>query len=190
MTGGGDLERHRLAVLEMLEEAFRDPEKRSVLRTRGVSMRPFLREHDEVVIAAAAEGRIRVGELIVYRRGTLLVVHRVAAIVEGAPGRLLYDKGDNNLYLTPVIPTQVLGVVTEVVAGGRRLDLTRPSLRRLGVALARYGLRAVKAYDLARSLGRHLVRPGSGPSRLLRRGIHVALQAPIYLTASVARRWG
>ena len=175
---------HRRALLEMLQEACRDPDKRTALRTSGVSMEPLLRARDEVVIRAFPAPDIAAGDVIAFRQGDLLLVHRVVAI---GPGPVLYEKGDNNLYLSVVAPERVLGVVTEVVAAGRRLDLRAPRFRRLGRAVATYGRFAVRVLRLAQAAGRRLVRPGSAASRVARRVVVGLLQSPPRLVLTLAR---
>ena len=113
MTFPANISKHRTAVMEMLEESFRDPGKRSVLKTRGISMRPLIRDRDDIVIRSKAIDEICLGELIAYRAGDVLVVHRVVATDGVGPDRLFYEKGDNNMYVTEVAAARILGVIVE-----------------------------------------------------------------------------
>jgi len=184
-----NLVRHRQAVLEILTEQSRDPARRSALKTRGVSMAPLLRESDEVAIAGVPEAGLSPGDLIAYRQADVLFVHRLVAVVSENGARVLYEKGDNNLYLSPVAPERVLGVVTEATAGGRRLDLGSPRWRRLGRAAAAYGIRQVNVYRGLQTLGARLLEPGSLVSRLGDRLTRALLMLPVGVTLGLARRF-
>lgn len=85
----------------------------------GQSMWPTLREGDRVWVALGWEGVGR-GDLIVYRRGEGLVVHRVVAVQPKSEGGLFITQGDNRRHRdAPVAPSQVIGLVTAFERRGR-----------------------------------------------------------------------
>jgi hypothetical protein len=183
------LRRHRLAVLDVLEETCGRPGGRAALRTRGSSMAPFLLDGDEVVIEAVDPGALAPGDLIAYKNGDALLVHRVVVALAGqGDERRLWEKGDRNLYLAPVHPGRVLGAVVEVGTGSRRIGLMRWRFRLLGRAIAAYGILAVKLHEALRRAGRGL--PGEGAARAWARAvIEALLRAPGHVVLSAARRW-
>lgn len=91
---------------------------------RGHSMRPFVRDGDQVEVSPGV--RPRVGDLVLLRQGDFGVVHRVVARF----GRRLLIKGDNlpraDGWFTG---DDLLGVVVAVRHGDRRV----PSRRLLAV---------------------------------------------------------
>jgi hypothetical protein len=183
-----NLAKHRRALLDILAESSQDPGRRTALKTRGVSMAPLVRERDEVAIQALAPERIAVGDLLAFRAGDVVLVHRVVAIDRALEPPVYYEKGDNNLYLTPVTPERILGVVVEVVAGGRRLDLRAGRFVWLGRAVAAYGRRSVPLYAWLRRIGQQVLRPGSAPSRCAREVARALVQLPPRLALGAARR--
>ena len=188
MSFPANLDRHREAVFDILSEALREGRIRSALKTRGISMEPLIRERDEVVLEARPLDAIVPGALIGFRLLDALVVHRVAAIVEKDGVRLFYEKGDNNMYLTPVVPEAILGVAVAVVTAERRLDLLAPRFRRLGRFVAAWGLVAVKLFGAARAQGRRVFPLGSPASRVARSLLYALLQLPIRVPLAIARR--
>jgi hypothetical protein len=90
------------------------------LDTRGDSMVPLIRSGGFLRVEAVKPERLRLGDVIVYRVGELLVAHRlVRKRREGGSLRLL-SKGDAFSWRAgeEVAPEQVLGRVTTV--RGRR----------------------------------------------------------------------
>ena len=188
MSFPANLAKHRAALLDVLGEALRAAGQRTVLKTRGISMAPFLRTRDEVVIRAVAADAVRPGTIVAYRSGDLLLVHRVVAVERRADGITFYEKGDNNMYLTRVEAARVLGRVTEVATGRRTLTLDRVGQRLVGRLVATGGKAQVRAYDLIRRTGARLLAPGSRASRAARRLVYAGLLAPTRVLL-VGARW-
>ncbi|MEM5804688.1 MAG: S26 family signal peptidase [Candidatus Aenigmatarchaeota archaeon] len=59
------------------------------------SMRPTF-DDDTLIIAKPVD--LRVGDIVLYRRGSDLIVHRIVAIEERSEGIFYKMKGDNNLW--------------------------------------------------------------------------------------------
>lgn len=99
------------------------------LRLRGGSMTPFIRDGDEVEIAACPPDPPRPGQVLLYRSGDgtgAPVVHRLVRVLARRSGGRLVFKGDANPWLDPpVMLSQVQGRVVARWRGGRRRDLTR-----------------------------------------------------------------
>ena len=91
----------------------------------GMSMFPFIRSGDAVVIEVAPWSDLRRGDVIYYERDCRLIAHRVlvAPIDVSAPA---VTKGDTLLTLDPpVLPAQLIGRVTAVERNGRAHSLRR-----------------------------------------------------------------
>ena len=78
----------------------------------GVSMEPTLQSGDLVlVIRRVSPDDIDLGDVIVYRRGRTLIIHRVVRVEDG----VMITKGDNNwLPDPPVGASEIVGKVLEV----------------------------------------------------------------------------
>jgi hypothetical protein len=120
------------------------------LTITGMSMAPFLRPGDEVLVQyvlpePAESGRLgpplelplRPGDIAVMRQPTALFVHRV---LRASP---LITQGDNNASPDPGVPLEaVLGRVTAVRRAGHLVQLARPRWRFVGLLTA-IGLQAL-----------------------------------------------
>ena len=92
----------------------------------GGSMRPTIRGGETLIAAPAAPGAIARGEIILFRRGTRLVAHRVVRIGAGADGapRFLTRGDAASGPDLPVRAEDVLGRIVAVERKGARVDLT------------------------------------------------------------------
>lgn len=91
-----------------------------VSTTVGVSMWPLLRDRRDTVVVTPAHGRLRVGDVPLYRRGDAYVLHRCVEVGPDAYTML----GDNCLaYEYGVTDAQVIGVLTGLYRDDRPVDL-------------------------------------------------------------------
>ena len=124
-----------------------------IYTTTGMSMRPFLRSgQDLMVIEAKKEGRCRVRDVVLYRRDSgKYVLHRIMAVRE----RDYVLCGDNCWQLEPGIrDDQILGVLTAVIRQGKRTEVSEAGYRRkVFTWWALYPVRAV-AFWLRYQFGR------------------------------------
>lgn len=100
-----------------------------IYTTTGMSMRPFLRSgQDLMVIEARKEGRCRVRDVVLYRRDSgKYVLHRVMAVRKDD----YVLCGDNCWQLEPGIrEDQILGSLTAVIRNGKRTEVSEPGYRR------------------------------------------------------------
>jgi hypothetical protein len=86
--------------------------KQSILTIHGWSMSPLLRDGDSILIDYNTAG-IRPGDILAFRQGENLVIHRVIQIVrDGEEITRIVTKGDNNISLDPIVePHQVIGCI-------------------------------------------------------------------------------
>ena len=99
-----------------------------IYTTSGMSMRPFLRSgQDLMVIEAKKEGRCRVRDVVLYRRDSgKYVLHRIMAVRKDD----YVLCGDNCWQLEPGIrEDQILGVLTAVIREGKRAEVSELSYR-------------------------------------------------------------
>jgi len=65
----------------------------------GKSMTPALREGMQILVEKAPPEKIKLADIIMYRKATGAVVHRVVGIRRRGNGRVFVTKGDNHAYI-------------------------------------------------------------------------------------------
>ncbi len=102
-----------------------------VSQPRGGSMIPFLRPGDAVTVVPGK--RCRVGEVILYSRGDLLVVHRVVAKFGGR----IFTKGDAAAQLDPPITARdIIGRAVSSERNGKKYPQDSLGSRFWGLAFS------------------------------------------------------
>ena len=112
-------------------------------RPRGFSMRPAIADGDRVLIAPVDPDRMRVGDIVKFRVGNELRMHRlVRRSPPDGPGEFVFrgDCGDSE---DTVRPDDIIGRAVAVERNGR--------LRRLDSTLA-HGRARLRAWRLCRTL--------------------------------------
>lgn len=112
--------RRRQISLELIREAI---QRRGCFRfsVEGSSMFPFLIEGDEVFIEKVEPEDLRVGDIIAYSRGDMLIVHRIKEIYQAMDRRLFITQGDNLTFQdAPLLKENIIGRVDVVVRGNKR----------------------------------------------------------------------
>jgi signal peptidase I len=112
------------------------------LRVSGGSMTPWMRSGDFVFIRRSEFARISAGDVIVFYRNGLLVVHRTIRRIKGSPSEkiasLLITKGDAADEVDALVSEQeYLGRVTRLHRGRRHIDLESFTQKLLARLLAR-----------------------------------------------------
>ncbi len=99
------------------------------IETEGTSMRPLIEGGDEITIKLTNTEPLRVGDLIAFREGNRIVVHRLLKVGRSAKGRRFCEKGDNAPGWSWIDAERVLGRVTSIDGRRGRLVMTRPLWR-------------------------------------------------------------
>ena len=133
------------------------------LRVSGGSMTPWMRSGDFVFIRRSEFARISAGDVIVFHRNGLLVVHRTIRRVEGSSSEkiasLLITKGDASDEMdAPVSEQEYLGRATRIHRGRRHIDLESLTQKLLGRLLARVSRLSRVVYFPLRFANRLLFR--------------------------------
>lgn len=83
----------------------------------GGSMEPTMYLGDVAVLSKTSGDTVRVGEVIQYRKGDIIVLHRIMDTVGDHGGKAFITKGDNNNSVDsePVVPSQVMGKLVTVI---------------------------------------------------------------------------
>ena len=123
---------------------------RLAYKTKGVSMRPMLRQNRDVVVISAVQGRLKKFDVAFYKRGNNYVLHRVINVIPSG-----YEiRGDNTYSIERVPESAVLGVLERFQREGKTYLVTDKSYQRYARFWnAIYPLRAIYV-KLRRSGGR------------------------------------
>ncbi len=126
---------------EITIETIRDAiQRRGSFRfsVKGVSMFPFLLDGDEVIIERADPEDLRIGDVVMYVRKELMIVHRIIKIYTTGEGRRHFVvRGDNLSHPDqPVWEEEIGGKATRVIRGN--LEFSAPSLHPLIISAARF----------------------------------------------------
>lgn len=94
------------------------------LTISGASMGRFLLPGDQIECRGISPTRIRCGDIIVYRKGGQLIVHRVVRKIQTNSGLSFLTRGDSQYLSDGVIgQDQILGKVVAVLKDGhQRID--------------------------------------------------------------------
>jgi signal peptidase I len=93
------------------------------LPASGSSMLPTIRPGDVLEVHRESMGGISIGDVVVFEREARLVTHRVVEKLTKPERTLLITRGDAlRAPDPPVSPEELLGRVTAILRGGRRLD--------------------------------------------------------------------
>ena len=97
-----------------------------VYKTRGVSMRPLLKENRDLVTIRPFDGRLKKYDVPLYRRrGNRYTLHRIIAVREND----YVIRGDNTFAKEYVPDNAVIGVLTGIRRKGKDIDLSGAGYR-------------------------------------------------------------
>ncbi len=102
-------------------EGILEKEGRLIYSSRGVSMRPLIREGKDLLIIERPQGRLKKYDVPLYRRADgRYVLHRVLKVRAHD-----YVICGDNLWIkeTGITDEQILGVLTGMIRGGKKLSL-------------------------------------------------------------------
>ena len=92
----------------------------------GFSMRPLLRQGQDLFIVEKADPPFYPGQVILFRRGNQYVLHRIIRANQDTYTAL----GDNSVMPDENIrPSDILGVMSGFVRGGKRHSVKEPGYR-------------------------------------------------------------
>ncbi len=98
-------------------------------KIQGRSMRPLLREGDEILVRFCLPENLRRGDLAVFLEGSVLNAHRILNIRKTTPDLLFLEKGDSNPDGSYIPSSRIKGVVQAVRKPGGVIGLDRPFWR-------------------------------------------------------------
>lgn len=128
-----------------------------VLRVVGGSMGPWFIPGDFIIVQEVKAPTVRRGDVVVFRRGGLLIAHRVVKVLgAGSTGELRWKtKGDSAERCDPVVlEGELIGRVGFVERAGRSISLQSPSWIATGWLLALISPSSRFLYPLAHAITR------------------------------------
>ena len=114
--------------LKNADEALKEHEEIASL-TAGISMRPMLREHKDIVIIRRSHGRLKRNDVPLYSRpgSDKFVLHRIVRPTDN--GYII--RGDNLYYNEFVRNEQIIGVLKSFYRDGKYYDCEKSMLYKL-----------------------------------------------------------
>ena len=148
MSAATDIAERHATACDLFADALRQFGVQQ-LKAGGNSMRPTIWPSDQLLIQSVEPSDIAIGNVVAFRRGSAIVVHRVIAMVDLPSGVELVTRGDA---LTsndePTAPHALLGRVTGIRRGPFQFDPMRP---------VSFGWRAASALCEAALAGRRVL---------------------------------
>lgn len=92
-----------------------------VYKTKGVSMKPMLRQNRDVIVITKKDPaqKLQPMDVALYKRGEQYVLHRVIRATESG-----YEiRGDNTFAIEKVPETAVIGVLQSFTRNGKNIDV-------------------------------------------------------------------
>jgi signal peptidase I len=157
------------------------------------SMLPLIRPGDLVEVARVAPGQVRFGDIVVFRSGDDLVVHRVFDKRLTPDGLCFLQKGDAGCAYGLVTADKIVGRVTGLKKGTRTYDLSSPPGRLANLVMSAWlRLAAAGANHLKPSHRPAVFRAGGALPRALNfaTGLLVIVCSAVWLPAALVRRHG
>jgi hypothetical protein len=121
------------------------------MRVHGTSMLPWVRPGNIALIRQTTIENVRCGDIVLFRRGAHLFVHRIVEKRGSLDTAQLFSKGDAHPTSDgPVGHEQLLGRVVRIYKDGERIDLDAPGQLALGLLISKLSLHSRYWYPLAR----------------------------------------
>lgn len=121
----------------------------------GTSMLPLLKEYRDTVIIEKITAPLRKYDVVLFRRGEQLVLHRIVKIKM----EYFLIRGDNCVQGEKVYDSQIIGIMTHFYRKGTRCDVNNKTYRLYSIIWVKSHLAYTffqKVYDLSkRILGRY-----------------------------------
>ncbi len=114
---------------------------------KGISMFPLLLDGDEAIIEKVNPNRLRVGDIAMYIRKNIMIVHRIIKIYKTDKGRRLFIfQGDNLNYSdAPVWEEEIGGRVEKIIRGD--LEFPAPNFHPVIISLIRFILNRARDFN-------------------------------------------
>lgn len=132
------------------------------VNSNGLSMWPFLKPEDKLIIEKFSLGDMKIGDMILYKEDARMVCHRLVKKIRYENRDMLFARGDSSFNLSsPIIKENIIGKVVGLIRDGSRIiDLTGFRCRVFNKCIARsapfvtLGIKIVKYFCLPQRKGK------------------------------------
>jgi signal peptidase I len=176
-----DFDGNREEWISALLAAYQVQGREQWFKVRGRSMRPLLREGDEIQVRFCLPENLRKGDLAVFQEGKILNAHRILDIRKTPSDLFFLEKGDSNPHGGYIPSSRIKGVVQAVRKPGGVIGLNRPFWRWWNrmMAKAGYGFILALAFFRPQTKGKTDSPCSFGPLRGYRSWIGLFLFFPL-----------
>jgi hypothetical protein len=113
-------------VKEQFIELWKESGKERIFRVRGTSMRPLIRDSDNLgVIPVRRAEELYIGDIALFQRPAGMVAHRIVGKFSKDNCTYLYEKGDTALLPAMILGEKIVGKVVRIYRPGSTVDLTK-----------------------------------------------------------------
>jgi signal peptidase I len=139
------------SLASQIFDIWKDTKHNSTVQVSGSSMHPLIEDGDSVVVTHTHQ-ELKPGEIVAFRKGQRIVVHRVLRCYQLGDETIYVTRGDHNRHIDPRVHEQaIVGRVAVIVRkNNKRIDLETPLWRLIGRMMA-------KSMSISRALPRQLV---------------------------------
>jgi signal peptidase I len=110
----------KLRFIPVIEELLRGGQ-RVRFRAPGGSMHPTIRDGEIITVGPLGRSPVRVGDVVLYRRGRAAIAHRVIRLPAGGSSGFVLRGDAAHSCDRPIKLAQVLGRVLSIERDGRRV---------------------------------------------------------------------
>lgn len=137
MKDSGKSKEASAPIVSAALEAWAVAGKREVIRIAGASMRPMLGNGSRVLVQFGAQD-FRVGDVVVFRQGDTMTIHRIVRITYRYSDAMFHTKGDGSFNFDPDLLNErdAIGKVVGIVRNERVINIESGFLWIVGRVLA------------------------------------------------------
>ena len=145
---GGERRLNDVAQISRLLEQ----QGRVTLRVRGSSMLPWVKPGDVAIIRQAGIDDVRCGDVVLFKHGSRLLVHRLVEKQGTLREARFLAKGDAHPGPDGIVDRDlVLGRVVRIYRGKKQIDLDSPIQLALGLIVSQLSRKSAYWYPVARA---------------------------------------
>lgn len=98
----------------------------TLVNSDGLSMWPFFKPGDKLIIEKFSLGEMRIGDIILYKEDARMICHRLVKKIKYENRDMLFAKGDSSFNpSSPIIEENIIGKVAGLIRDNSRIiDLT------------------------------------------------------------------
>ena len=113
-------------VKDQFVKFWKESGKERIFKVRGTSMRPFIRDTDNLgIITVRHANELHIGDIVLFQVPAGMVAHRIVGKTNRNGCIYFSEKGDRALQPKMIQNKKIIGKVVHVYRSGSTVDLTR-----------------------------------------------------------------